>query len=123
MIIRFKQITDEEYEKIKKELTSRFKFARVKRNTQQYALGGFNVNPKDYENGFTPKQIDALSIFLTSLDLDDSSLGLESQEVYTKENTIVCPEELLGTKNRYVSYGECSYGCECSKCGDLLDED
>lgn len=97
MIVEFISTSREEYEKIKKELNSRFKFARVKRNNQQYALGGFNVNPKDYEQGFTPEQIDKLCIFLGSLEYDDEELNLLRQEVYPMDKG-----EFAGTKIKYL---------------------
>jgi len=97
MIIEFLYTSKEEYKKIKKELESRFKFARVRRNNQQYALGGFTVNPKDYNEGFTPEQIDKLCIFLGSLGYDDEGLNLLSQEVYSADKG-----EFAGTKIKYL---------------------
>lgn len=97
MIIEFTGTTREEYDKIKKELESRFKFARVRRNNQNYALGGFNVNPKDYEQGFNPEQIDKLCIFLGCLNYDDEGLNLLSQEVYSADKG-----EVAGTKIKYL---------------------
>ena len=102
MEIEFIRTTREEYEKIKKELNSRFKFARVRLNNQQYAMGGFNVNPKDYKNGFNPKQIDSLCIFLGCLGYDDEGLNLLKNEVYTNENTMSCSDEFLNTKKKHL---------------------
>jgi hypothetical protein len=97
MILKFKWTTEEEYLKIKKELNSRFKFARVKRNNQNYAMGGFNVNPKDYDKGFTSEEIDKLCIFLGCLEYDDESLSLMSEEVYAEDKG-----EFAGTKIKYL---------------------
>ena len=97
MIIEFSNTPRADYEKIKKELESRFKFARVRRNNQNYALGGFNVNPQDYEEGFNNHQIDSLCIFLESLGYDDSSLNVKSQEVYSADKG-----EFAGTKIKYL---------------------
>ena len=102
MEIEFIWTTREEYDKIKKELNSRFRFARVRRNNQQYALGGFSVNPRDYEKGFTKKQIDSLCIFLGCLGYDDENLNLLNNEVYTNENSYSCPDDLLNTKKKYM---------------------
>lgn len=105
MRIEFLWTSDEEYLKIKKELSDgRFKFARIKRNNQNYAMGGFNINPKDYDKGFTPKQIDALSIYLGCFGYDTECLSLMSQEVYTNENSFNCPDELLNTKKNYLVF-------------------
>ena len=82
MKTEFITITRQEYEEIKKEILTLFKFARVKRNNQNYALGGFRINPKDYDNGFTLKQIDKLSDYLRGLKIDTESLDISRNEVY-----------------------------------------
>ena len=97
MEIEFKIITKEEYLTIKKEIQNRFKFATIKRNNQQYALGGFNLNPKDYENGFTNKQINRLCIFLKSSNIDTSNLDIQNEEVYGEEHG-----DFAGTKKNYI---------------------
>ena len=52
-IVKFKHLPRAEYETIGLEILRKFDFARVKRHPQKYALGGFQVTPKDYENGFS----------------------------------------------------------------------
>ena len=99
MRVEFSNTSREEYEKIKKEINSRFKFARIKRNNQKYALGGFSINPKDYENGFNNQQIDSLCIFLESLGYDDSSLNVKSQEIYSTDKG-----KFTGTKIKYMIF-------------------
>lgn len=95
--VEFQQITTEEYDEIKKEIIQRFKFASVKRNNQNYALGGFSLNPRDYENGFSPEQIEKLCIFLKSLNIDDESLTIQSEEVYSEDKG-----NFAGTKIKYL---------------------
>lgn len=97
--IEFKQITKEEYLIIKQEIKKRFKFASIQRNNQNYAYGGFNLNPRDYENGFTPEQIDKLCIFLKSSNIDDESLNIQNEEVYGEEHG-----KFTGTKKKYLMF-------------------
>ena len=92
-----KQTTREEYDKIAKEIRSRFKYCKIRRNNQQYAMGGFNLFPKDYEKGFTSKQIDSLCIFLKCLGYDDDALSVRSNEVYGEGQG-----EFTGTKIKYL---------------------
>ena len=97
MKAEFKTISRQEYEELKKEILSLFQFARVKRNKQNYALGGFGINPKDYENGFTSEQIDKLSDYLKGLKIDTNSLSILSNEVYGDNQG-----EFAGTKKNHL---------------------
>lgn len=94
--IEFKQITTQEYNDIKKEISQRFKFVSIKRNNQQYAMGGFSLNPRDY-NGLTEKQIDSICIFLKHSDIDTSGLDIQNEEVYGEEHG-----DFAGTKKKYL---------------------
>ena len=94
--ITFIKTTDDEYQKIKQEISKRYKFVSVKRNKQQYALGGFDLIPRDHEHGLTSKQIDALCTFLGCLKYDDSGLYLQNEEVYGPEH-----KDFAGTKKRH----------------------
>lgn len=85
MKIEFQTISRQEYEELKKEILSLFKFATIKRNTQKYALGGFSINPKDYDKGFTPEQIDKLSDYLRNLKIDTEYLDILSNKVYSDD--------------------------------------
>jgi hypothetical protein len=97
-----KQTTKEEYNKIKSEIKKRYSFASVSRNNQDYAFGGFNVRPRDYENGFTNEQIDKLSIFLKSSGYDTEEFSIEQgEEVYDSDHG-----KFAGTKMKYVMFNE-----------------
>ena len=80
--VSFKSITQDEYLAYKKEIRSKFPYCRVKHNEQQYALGGFNITPKDYENGFNSHQIDEISDYLKLNELDTSYLPIIRNEYY-----------------------------------------
>ena len=97
--ITFKKITREEYEGIKNEIKKRFCFATIRRNNQQYAMGGFSLSPKDYDNGFTSEQIDKLCIFLKSSNIDDQSLNVISEEVYGEDKG-----DFAGKKIKYMIF-------------------
>lgn len=99
MITQFKTITNQEYSDIKKEILSRFKFVSVRRNNQNYAMGGFSLSPRDYENGLNEKQINTLCIFLKSLNIDTSNLDVQCEEVYGEEHG-----EFAGTKIKYMIF-------------------
>ena len=96
--IEFKSITTQEYNDIKKEISNRFKFVSIKRNKQQYAMGGFSLTAKDYDNGLTNQQIDSICSYLKSLNIDNSYLSIQSEEVYGKEHG-----EFAGTKIKYIT--------------------
>lgn len=82
MIVEFETIKRERYEELKKEILNLFSFVRVKRNKQNYALGGFSITPKDYDNGLTSEQIDKISDYLQNLKIDTGSLDILKKEVY-----------------------------------------
>lgn len=94
------QTTKDEYNKIKLEIKKRYSFASVSRNNQDYAFGGFNVRPRDYDNGFTNEQIDKLCIFLKSSGYDTENFVIEQgEEVYGEEQG-----SFAGTKKKYVMF-------------------
>lgn len=95
--MEIKLTTREEYNKIAEEIRRRYKFTSIRRNTQQYAFGGFNLNPRDYDGGFTPKQIDSLCIFLKSLGFDTEHQDISNEEVYGEEHG-----DFAGTKKKYL---------------------
>lgn len=91
-----KQTTRDEYDVIAKEVRGRFDFTTIRRNKQQYAMGGFSLNPKDYEKGFSAKQIDALCVFLKSLGFDTQAQEVSNEDVYGAEHG-----KFAGTKQKY----------------------
>lgn len=96
------QTTNEEYNKIKSEIKKRYSFASISRNNQNYAFGGFNVRPRDYDNGFTNEQIDKLCIFLKSSGYDTEAFSIEQgEEVYSEEQG-----KFAGTKMKYVMFNQ-----------------
>ena len=99
MMIEFKIITRQEYEELKKEILSLFNFVRVRRNKQKYAFGGFNITPKDYENGFNSEQIDKISEYLKNLKIDTEQLDILKDEVYSEDK-----EEFAGTKINHLVF-------------------
>lgn len=104
MKIEFITITRQEYEELKKEILSLFKFARVKRNNQKYALGGFSITPKDYEKGFNAEQIDKLSDYLRNLKIDTEHLDILKNEVYENDKG-----EFAGTKKNHLCFKDGIY--------------
>ena len=100
METEIKQITNEEYTRVKAEIRRRYPFVTVSRNKQQYAYGGFHVIPRDYENGLTNEQIDKLCIFLKSSGYNDQHLTIETgEQVYGAYQG-----EFSGTKMKYVFF-------------------
>lgn len=99
MKIFFIPITRQEYEELKKEILSLFKFVSVRRNKQNYAMGGFNIAPKDYKNGFTSEQIDKISNYLRPLKIDTESLDILKDDIYSEDKG-----EFAGTKKNHLCF-------------------
>lgn len=94
------QTTKDEYNKIKLEMKKRYPFVSVSRNNQDYSFGGFNVRPRDYDNGLTNEQIDKLCIFLKSSGFDTEEFSIEQgEEVYGEAQG-----SFSGTKMKYVMF-------------------
>ena len=101
MKTEFKIITREEYEELKKEILSLFKFVSVRRNKQNYAMGGFNITPKDYKDGLSNEQIDKISEYLKNLKIDNESLDILKNKVYGDDEG-----EFAGTPINYLIFKE-----------------
>lgn len=104
MIIKFKKINLEEYKIFKDEIKKLFPYTNIKRNKQNYALGGFNIIPKNHEEGFKPFEIEEISKYLKNNKLDSSSLDILKNKVYGKEQG-----EFTGTKMNHIIFKDGFY--------------
>lgn len=70
MMYKITWMNTEEYEQLKEEINKFFPFARVIRNNQKYAMGGFNIRPKANQNyQFTEEQVELIINWLINKDL------------------------------------------------------
>ncbi len=99
MKTEFETIPRAEYEEIKKEMLLKFNFISIRRNNQNYAMGGFSISPKDYNKGFTPKQINELSDYLKKKKIDTQSLDILEDGIYDDDKG-----EFAGTKKNHLCF-------------------
>jgi hypothetical protein len=103
-MIFIKKISKDEFETIKQEFKQTFTYARIKRHTQRYALGGFSILPKmqkdikDYY--FTNEQIDELRLWLINRQFDCSGFDIEKDEIYDNDTD----GQYKGTKKRHLLF-------------------
>ncbi len=104
-MVSINYISKEQFKEIKSKLLKKFDFIKVTRNPQMYAMGGFNIRPK--EKLFTNEQLDIILQYLKRKQFDTTE-----QEIFTDEYYGNDKEQFGEFANTRINYQLFNHGID-----------